>query len=341
MLGMDWVHDGYMWLLWAPVALVGALVWLELRGGDLLSRFVSAVMQSRLAERPPIERRMARLVFVFLALLLGVAALLRPQTPGSAQRLSSRVSADIMVVLDVSRSMLADDAKPTRLSRAKAEIADMVSKLDGHRIGLVAFAGRAAVLAPLTPDYSFFRMILDGVDTNSVSRGGTNIGEGLRKAIRSFDAGPGAKLILLITDGEDHDSYPREAAKQAVEAGIRIVSIGFGSEEGSQITLVEPDTGAKSLLVDGDRKPVVSRLDGALLRDLALETEGAYVPAGVAALDMESIVRQHLEPLIRDSATAAVVRTVPDEHYRWFALGALACLIIAVALGMSGRRARW
>jgi Ca-activated chloride channel family protein len=237
--------------------------------------------------------------------------------------------------------MLADDAKPTRLSRAKAEIADMVSKLDGHRIGLVAFAGRAAVLAPLTPDYSFFRMILDGVDTNSVSRGGTNIGEGLRKAIRSFDAGPGAKLILLITDGEDHDSYPREAAKQAVEAGIRIVSIGFGSEEGSQITLVEPDTGAKSLLVDGDRKPVVSRLDGALLRDLALETEGAYVPAGVAALDMESIVRQHLEPLIRDSATAAVVRTVPDEHYRWFALGALACLIIAVALGMSGRRARW
>lgn len=331
---ITFVNPSFLHFVWLAVGLVALLWWLDARGAGALARFVSPIMQRRLAMRLSLERRVARSVFILLCLLLGIAALMRPQTPGATEALSaSRVSADIMVVLDVSRSMLADDAAPTRLGRAKAEVADMASKLRGHRFGLVAFAGRAAVLAPLTPDYSFFRMILDGANTRSVSRGGTAIGAAITKAIAGFDEGTGAKLIVLITDGEDHDSFPMDAAREALEAGVRIVAVGFGSEQGSQITLIDPDTGARSVLADRDGTPVTSRLDGELLRDIAQTTEGAYVPAGTAALDMESIVREHIKPLVRDADDNATVRTIPREYYQWLIIGSLACLFIAVILG--------
>lgn len=342
MLGLGditFVHKPLVHLVWVAMAVAGALLALELRGDQALSRFVSPLMQRRLAQRMSRRRRVIRVGLIFTSLVLGILAIMRPQTPGATETVSAgRVSADIMVVLDVSRSMLADDAAPTRLDRAKAEVSDLAGKLRGHRIGLVAFAGRAAVLSPLTPDYSFFRMILDGADTRSVSRGGTAIGTAIRKAVSAFDPGPGAKLIVLITDGEDHDSYPEDAAKEALEAGVRIVAIGFGSEEGSQISLVDPDTGARNLLSDQDGNPVVSRLDGELLRKIALTTEGAYVPAGVAALDLESIVDGHIEPLARTASDSSLVRQVPNEHYFWFVLGSLLALLGSVALGASAGR---
>jgi Ca-activated chloride channel family protein len=342
MLGLgdiEFVHRGLVHLIWPAIAVVVTLWFLESHGRDALGRFVSSIMQHRLSVRLSTEQRLARSGFILGFFVFGILGLMRPQSPGQTNTVSSgRVSADIMIVLDVSRSMLADDVAPTRLDRAKADIAEMVDSLGGHRVGLVAFAGRAAVLAPLTPDYNFFRLILDNVDTRSVSRGGTKIGTALRKAVDTFEPGPGGKLLLLITDGEDHDSYPLDAAQMALEAGVRIVAIGIGSEEGSEITLVDPDTKARTRLMDGNGAPVISRLDGTLLRELALKTEGAYVPAGTAALDMESIVRDHLEPLARDNAGVTATRTIPREHYVWFVLGALACLFIAVIIGASPKR---
>lgn len=342
MLGItdiDFLHDGLVHLIWVAIAVVAGLWFLEAQGRDALGRFVSRVMQHRLATWLSFEQRLMRSGLLLGAFILGILALMRPQTHGAGEAVSTgRVSADIVIVLDVSRSMLADDAAPTRLGRAKADIADMVSQMKGHRMGLVGFAGRATVLAPLTPDHNFFRMILGSVDTRSVSRGGTKIGTAIRKAIDVFEPGPGAKLILLITDGEDHDSYPEDAAKLALENGIRIVSIGIGSEEGSPITLVDPDTEAREQLRDKSGTLVISRLDGKLLRTIALATEGAYVPAGVAALDMESIVREHLEPLARDSQVAPPREEIPREHYTWFILGALICLFSAVAVGASAGR---
>lgn len=342
MLGVgaiEFVHGELVHLIWLAAAVVVALWFLESHGRDALGRFVSSVMQHRLSARLSLEQRAARSGFILGFFLLGILGLMRPQTPGQTETVSSgRVAADIMIVLDVSRSMLANDAAPTRLDRAKADIAEMVDSLRGHRVGLVAFAGRAAVLAPLTPDYNFFRVVLEHVDTRSVSRGGTKIGTALLEAVDAFEPGPGGKLILLITDGEDHDSYPLEAAQLAHERGVRIVAIGIGSEDGSEITLVDPDTKARTLLTDSSGAPVTSRLDGQLLRDIALKTEGAYVPAGTAALDMESIVRDHLEPLAREDAGVATTRTIPREHYVWFVLGAMACLFIAVVIGASPKR---
>jgi Ca-activated chloride channel family protein len=334
---MSFLHPERIHLVWLVLALVVTLGALELRRGDALARFVSPLMQRRLVVSLGRQRQLARLALIGVSLLCGVLALMRPQTRGTTETIrAGRVAADIVVALDVSRSMLAEDAAPSRLARAKAELTTLLESLRGHRIGLVAFAGRAVVLCPLTPDYGFFRMILRGASPTSVSRGGTRIGDALRAAAGTFESGPGARLILLITDGEDHESFPLDAAKEAAKNGIRIVSIGFGSEAGSPITLVDPQTGARRQLVDRDGKVVHSRLDGELLRQIALATEGAYVPAGVAALDLESIVGAHIQPIVRAGAQAAV-RAVPGEQYHWFILGSLAALLGAVWLTGQGR----
>jgi Ca-activated chloride channel family protein len=335
-LGLQFVHPELAPVLLASLALWALLAYLELRQPRQLSRFLSAVMQLRLAQRLSRGRRLLRLCLLLLALGSGSLALLRPQTPGELETVSStQVSADVMVVLDVSRSMLAEDAAPSRLLRAKAEIYDLLSKLKGHRVGLVAFAGRAQVLCPLTPDYGFFRVVLERTDPRSVGRGGTRIGDGLRTALDAFgQGGSSARLILLITDGEDMDSYPVEAAKEVRKAGVRVVAIGFGDERGSEITLTDPTTGARSLLVDRQGQVVRSRLDGKTLREIALATDGAYIPAGVAALDLESIIKEHIQPLFRDQKTAAV-RSIPKEYYPWLILLTLLALVAAVRVGRS------
>ncbi len=321
-----WVHG-----IWPALALVAGLAWLDFRGRGLLHRFVSPTMQVRLAEGASTVRRVVKLVLILATLLLGIVALMRPQTPGGTEAIAARrISADIMVVLDVSRSMLAEDAAPNRLARAKADVAEFVDRVTGHRVGLVAFAGRAAVMSPLTTDYGYFHLVLRGVDDSSVSRGGTRIGEAIRKAVATFGANRGvSRVMLLITDGEDHDSYPLDAVEEAVDAGIRIVAIGFGSEAGSEITLTDPETGAKRVLVDLDGVVVRSRLDGELLRELALRTEGVYVPAGTSAIDLDAIVEAHVEPLVSDAA-ARLQRRAPTEHYSWFVLAAIASLVAAV-----------
>jgi len=338
--GLSFAQQSWVHLVWAALALVAVLALLELRARDTLGRFLSKVMQVRLAESQTTARRLTKLGLVLATLLFGTLGLMRPQISGGTEVLSTRkAAADIMVVLDVSRSMLAEDAAPNRLDRAKAEIGEFIERVQGHRVGLVAFAGRASVLCPLTTDYGFFHLVLRDVDTDSAGRGGTRIGEAIRKAIAAFGPASGApRVLLLITDGEDHDSYPQDAARAAVEAGIRIMSIGFGSETGSEITLRDPKTGARTLLTDRDGQVVRTRLDGELLREIALVTEGVYVPAGTSALDLDSIVVTHVEPLVTDS-TAGRTRTVVVEHYRWFVLASLMALLAGVWVGStSGAR---
>ncbi len=335
----QWHHRDAVHLLWLAGGFVVLFGWLKLRNNEALGRFLSAVMQHRLAHRQSRQRRIFHLVLVAIALVAGVFAVMGPYTKGHPETVSkTRLQADIVIALDLSKSMLAEDAAPNRLARARAEISGLLNQMPGQRVGLVGFAGRATVLCPLTPDYSFFRMILRDAGPDSVTRGGTAIGDAIRTAIGAFGDQPGARLLLLITDGEDHDSYPLDAAKQALDASVRIITIGFGSEKGSKITLVDPDTGARKTLTDSAGNEVVSKLDGDLLRQIAKTTEGAYVPAGVAALDLKSIVEQHILPMAREqTVTSRQLR--PNEHYPWFVLASLCAMFGAVWLGATnGRR---
>jgi len=319
-------------LVWVALAIVIVLGVLELRNRSALGAFLSPVMQTRLTAQATTMRLVTRLGLVLLAMLAAIGALMRPQARGETETVSTQQAiADVMFVLDTSRSMLAEDTAPNRLARAKAEIAQLVGRLERHRVGLVAFAGRAATMCPLTPDHSFFTTVLSTVDTRSAGRGGSRVGEAIKAAVRGFPAGQGAKLIVLITDGDDQDPYSEEAAKLARDDGIKIVAIGLGSEAGSQITLTDPATGAKTVLMH-DGQPVISKLDGDRLRKIALVTEGAYIPAGTSAVDLESIMKTHVAPMV-NAAVVSAQRVVPAERYTWLVLASLGLLLAALWVG--------
>lgn len=319
-------------LVWIALLIVGGLFVLELQSRTALSAFLSPVMQRRLTAQASMTRTIVKLSLVLAAMLCAIVAIMRPQARGETETVTaSRAAADVMFVLDTSRSMLAEDTAPNRFARAKAEVGQLVTRLEGHRVGLVAFAGRAAPMCPLTPDHSFFRTVLATVDTRSAGRGGTKIGEAIKVALRGFPAGTGAKLIVLITDGDDQDPYSEEAAKAARDAGVKIIAVGLGSETGSQITLTDPVTKSKTTLMH-EGQPVISKLNGDQLRKVALVTEGAYVPAGTSAIDLDSIMESYVAPIVKE-AEAEAVRVVPAERYPWFVLASLACLLAALWVG--------
>ena len=322
--------------LWLVLGVTAALIYAELRSNSLLDRFIGKSMQARLVERPGDWRRGLRIALLSLSMISIVIAAMRPQW-GFEFIESPQVGAEIMVALDVSRSMLAEDVAPNRLERAKAELRDLLPYLAGDQVGLIAFAGRASVLCPLTPDFGFLRVVLDNVDVGSVSRGGTRLEEPIRKATRGFGtSGDLSRVLLIFTDGEDHDSFPLDAARQAAERGVRIIVIGFGDENGSEIYISDPQTGARTRVTDSSGRPVISRLDGELLREIALETDGAYVPAGTGLLDLKSIFEAHIRPLMRATGESRG-RTVQKDGFQWALLVALLALV-ASTFGRSTRR---
>ncbi len=336
MTGLTFAEPQFVHGLWIVLALTTLMIALELRRNLLLDRFIAPAMQSRGVDRPGDWRRGLRIGLLSLSMVAIVIALMRPQW-GFEFIEAPQIGAEIMVALDVSRSMLAEDVAPNRLERAKAELRDLLPYLAGDQVGLIAFAGRASVLCPLTPDFGFLRIVLDNVDVGSVSRGGTRLEEPIRKATAGFGtSGDLSRVILIFTDGEDHDSFPLDAAQEAAERGIRIIIIGFGDENGSEIFVTDPQTGARTRVVDSGGRPVISRLDGNLLRELALRTEGAYVPAGTGVLDLESIFEAHIRPLMRAMGEKRG-RTVQKDGFQWALLLALLALF-GSALSQVGRR---
>ena len=332
MTNWTWVDLGLVNLIWLVLVAIGLLAFLERHGRGSLDAFLSPAMQRRLTARASVARVAVQLALFGVSLAFGVVALMRPQVTGETETVTaSQASADVVFVLDTSRSMLAEDVAPNRLARAKAEIAQLVQRLDGHRVGLVAFAGRAVPVCPLTPDHAFFNTVLQTVDTRSAGKGGSRVGEAIKAALRGFPSGGGAKLIVLITDGDDQDPYTQDAAKLARDAGVKIVAVGLGSETGSTITLTDPQSGAKTTLMY-DGKPVISKLDGPALLKVAQTTEGVYVPAGTSALDLDAIMESHVRPIVRAAAEASV-RVVPAERYPLPVLLSLLFLVAAVWVG--------
>jgi Ca-activated chloride channel family protein len=293
-----WIHA-----LWAVFAFGLLLAASERSSGKALERLVAPALLSRLVTRATPGQRRTRIALLTLSAVFGVLALMRPQW-GLEFIATPRASAELMVAVDVSRSMLAEDVVPNRLERAKAEVRDLLSFLEGDHVGLIAFAGRASVLAPLTPDFGFFRLVLDELGPHSVTRGGTRLEEPIRRAVAGFRAtGDTSRAILLITDGEDLDSFPLDAAR---EAG--------------------------SLVRNPDGQTVRSRLDDETLREIARLTGGAYVPAGTGALDLESIYRAHIAGLMRGQLDGAG-RSVRTEGFQWLVLASLLCVIGAALVG--------
>ena len=256
---------------------------------------------------------------------LFVVALARPRFGVDWEDVSTR-GVDVFVVLDVSRSMLAEDVKPNRLDRAKSDILDLLTKLEGDRVGLIAFAGAPVVSVPLTTDQGFFKLILEDIDTDSAPKGGTMIGDAIRKALDSM--APQAdrdQAIVLITDGGDLDSFPREAADLASERNVPIITVGLGDvSEGARIPRRNEDGSLSFLQHEGQE--VWSKMDDQLLTEIATKTRGAYIPAQTRNYDLGQIYDDQLAKLTQGEINVEKRKRF-REQYQWFALAGLILLL--------------
>ena len=249
-------------------------------------------MWSRILPADSLTRFWTKLLLREMAVVTGLIALAGPRFGTQYEDVIPRGS-DLYVLIDVSRSMLAEDVPPSRLGRAKADVAALVNRLEGERIGLIAFAGQAVVKCPLTVDYDAFRRSLDELDTTSAPRGGTAIGDAIRKALEVFQARADRdQAIVLITDGDDQQSYPLEAATVAAEHHVTIFTIGLGdTDHGARI----PQAAQSKSYVEYQGHQVWSKLDGSLLKEIALKTSGVYVPVGTRAYDLGELYAKYLQ----------------------------------------------
>ncbi len=256
---------------------------------------------------------------------------------GKTTRAVPQKGLEVVFALDVSRSMLAEDAKPNRLVRAKQQIKDMVGEMAGDRIGLVAFAGEAVQSVPLTNHYDDFRQKLDEVGPHSVSKGGSQLGVAIRSAADSFISKTNEhRTIVLLTDGEDQASLPLELAKALhAENGLRIFTVGLGDiAQGARI----PDDNVRSKqYVEHEGQQVWSKLNGSVLSAIATETKAAYIPAGTKRVNMADVYHNYIATVEKSEfETAKISAYVP--RFQWFAFPAFVCLILNV--WMSARKTK-
>jgi len=270
-------------------------------------------------------RGWVKVILFSLAFFFFVIGLARPQI-GARLAEKKKHGAEIMIVLDVSNSMLAQDYSPNRLERAKLSISRLTEKLKDDRIGLVLFAGTSFVQLPVTSDYTSAKMFLPGISTESIPVQGTAMGEAILTAAKCFSPqSEKSRVIIVISDGENHEDDPVEAAKSATEVGAKVYTIGVGSAEGQPI----PMNG--ELLKDKDGNIVVTRLDEETLRKVAREGGGAYIHAGNDEFGLNPIIADIRR--MEDEEFGSVVFEQYNEQYMYFFAIALALLVIEMLIG--------
>jgi Ca-activated chloride channel family protein len=271
-----------------------------------------------------------------LAICLLIFALIGPRW-GFQWHEVKRQGIDIIVAIDTSKSMLAQDVKPNRLERSKLAVEDLLDLLHGDRIGLVAFAGNSFLQCPLTLDYGAFAIALNAVDTKLIPRGGTSISSAIRTAITAFEGkAKKHKALILITDGEDHEGDPEKAAEEAGKQGIRIFCIGVGTRDGGLIPVVD-ENGKTSFLKDGEGKVVKSELDETTLQKIALTTGGGYIHASGAEYGLDIIYNEKIATMEKKELESKLQKRY-EERYQIPAMIALGILCLEAFLGERRRR---
>lgn len=331
---MNLGNDKALWLLFIiPAVLVPVYAWCFWKKATALKVLASVEMLRKINVAVSLERQILKAVLLICAFAIIVIAITEPRWNPKPLQIKSQ-GRDVVILLDTSRSMLAEDIKPSRLERAKIAIGDLLDKLGGDRIAIVTFAGNSAVKCPLTQDYAFVRMALADVSTESDSKGGTDIGDAIRKVTEEvFDKQSREyKDLILITDGEDHDSFPVEAAQKAAAQGIRIIAIGLGNEgEGSRIPITGPDGRTTFLKYKGQE--VWSKLDADTLRKVAAATSGGrYI--GVepgTTLDLGEIYQELVASAQKRQLETTTMITY-DERFQIFLVAGILLLVCEVLI---------
>jgi Ca-activated chloride channel homolog len=332
---MTWETPFYLWLLLIPGLLALGSVWYKRRLRLRRRRFFSDEVFAKLYSPEISGIRRFKSVLLYSGAVLLIIALAGPKI-GIEIREIERRGVDIMVLLDVSRSMLAEDVRPNRLDKAKFEILRIVDRLRGDRIGLIAFTGEAVQLAPLTTDYGAFRLYLSIADPASMPSGTTDFSEALRAAINAFDAVTddgqnAARVMLLLSDGEDHGIDFTSLKQQLVERGIYIHTVGIGTRSGATIPIYDTNTGRLTDYVrDAAGQVVTTRLEPEILREIADAGRGSYYEISRSADGIDGFVSRITDLDQRGFSTQEFADY--KNQYQWFAGIGLLLVFLSLAL---------
>jgi Ca-activated chloride channel family protein len=302
-----------------------------------LAQFVSARLLPKLTSSISASRKFVKRILFILGIAFVFIALARPQVGFEFQE-THRKGLELLFAVDTSKSMLAQDVKPDRLTRAKLAVTDLLAKLNGDGVGLIAFAGSSFLQCPVTLDYDAFRESLDALDVNVIPKGGTDIAAAIHEAEAVFKTRTAAdKILILITDGEDLGGEAISAAQSAAKSGVKIFTVGVGSTTG-ELVPVPSETGGTDFAKDENGKPVKSRLDETTLKKIAELTGGIYQPLGAQSEGLTTIYEHGLTGFKRQDLTAREAK-VPLEKFHWALLAALACFVGELLIG-NRRRVR-
>lgn len=280
-----------LYALWGVFIIVAFFIYISRIREKLLRRFGHLEILRKMMPGYKNSRRIWKAVLTSLVYIFLIIAISGPQI-GTRLEDVKREGLDIIVALDVSLSMSAEDISPNRLEKAKYEINKLIDLLNGDRIGLVAFAGIAHVQCPLTLDYSAARLFLSLMDLNLIPQPGTAIGDAIRTATKAFNQKERKhKVLILITDGEDHDSDPLKAAEEAAEEGVVIYTIGLGSPQGVPIPVYDKHGNPAGFKKDRDGNVVTTKLDATTLQQIAYKTNGKYYISSSGEAELDEIYK--------------------------------------------------
>ena len=318
----------WLWGLLLVPLLIVLFVHSEHRGLKRLQLFVSARLLPQLAGNVNRRRRIIRFGLLLLGLALAIVSLAQPRWGYTFEDVK-RKGLDLLVAVDTSRSMLSNDVQPSRLDRVKLAIQDLIDELQGDRVGLIAFAGRAFLQAPLTIDYDAVIEAVNDLDTKTIPEGGTNISSAITLATQSFGkSAMGNRALIIFTDGEELSGDAVKTAKAAADAGVRIFTIGVGTPQGSLIPITG-DNGETSFVKDSAGQVVKSKLDDKRLREVAEATGGFYVHLENGPRTMQQVETEGLAKMQAAEMDVRLSRR-PIERYEW----PLGAALIALALSI-------
>jgi Ca-activated chloride channel homolog len=325
-IAMTFGAPEWLWGLLLVPLLIALFVRSEHRGLKRLQQFVSARLLPQLAGTVNRPRRIIRFGLLLLGLALGILSLAQPRWGYTFQDVK-RKGLDLLVAVDTSRSMLSNDVQPSRLERVRLAIQDLIDELQGDRVGLIAFAGRAFLQAPLTIDYDAVIEAVNDLDTKTIPEGGTNISSAITLATQSFGkSAMGNRALIIFTDGEELSGDAVKTAKAAADAGVRIFTVGVGTPQGSLIP-VTGDNGETSFVKDINGQVVKSKLDDKRLREIAEATGGFYLHLENGPRTMQQIQSEGLAKMQSAEMDVRLSRR-PIERYEW----PLGAALIALAL---------
>jgi Ca-activated chloride channel family protein len=332
---MIWESPGYLLLIFLLVILFIAVIYQRKKLRELRRKYFSDKVFEKLYNAEIDRNRKLHQTFFYSSLLFLIIALAGPKI-GTEVREVRREGIDILVMLDVSKSMKAEDVRPNRLDKAKFEILRMLDRLRGDRIGLITFTGEAVLLSPLTADYSAFRLFLNLADTDAMPSSTTDFSAGMRVALDAFDAASesnqeAAKVLLILSDGEDHGPDFSNTLQQIRNKGVFIFTVGIGTLAGGTIPMYDSSTGRLiEYLRDQAGQVVITKLEPQILRQIAEQGQGAYYEISRSSDGMDGFLSQIEELEKREFATQEFADY--KNQYQWFAGIGIILLFISLVI---------